>query len=107
MTVFYVETYVVKPDKIFEYMAFTKKFEAYMNNREDLFKEVKSHKVFMHLIGGKVGEFVEMTEFENLTDLEKWVNKLMQSDFVTTIHPEFVSFQVAGAYSTAIWNPVP
>jgi hypothetical protein len=102
-----VENYVIKLDKYFEFFAFAKKFEAYMHDHKDLFKEVKSHKFFMHSIGGKMGGFVEMTEFENLADLEKWQNKLMQSDFVTTIFPEFASFQVAGTYSTAIWNPVP
>jgi hypothetical protein len=41
MTVFMVETLVVKPDKMGDAAAFQKKFETLMKNRPDLFKEIK------------------------------------------------------------------
>jgi hypothetical protein len=46
------------------------------------------------------------TEFENLADVEKGINKLMKSDFMTTLYPEFASLIVAGSYSISIWNSV-
>ncbi len=107
MTIFLVETYVVKPDKLGEFTALYKKFEAYMKKRKDLFKEVKSHKIFSHLMGGSWGGYVEMTEFENFVDPEKWMNRIMQSDYMKTLYPEFMSLEVPGKHTMNIWNPFP
>lgn len=107
MTIFMVETYIVKLDKLGEFMAFLKKWETWMKKNPEVFKEVKSHKVFSHLLGGNLGGYVEMTEFENLADFEKWMNKFMKSDFMTTLYPEFASLQVPGTYSNNMWNSVP
>jgi len=107
MTVFLVETYIVKPDKLGEYMAFHKKFETWMKKHPELSKEVKSYKVFSHMLGGKWGGYVWMTEFENLADAEKNINKLMKSEFMTKLYPEWASLIVPGSYSIDIWNLVP
>jgi hypothetical protein len=107
MTIFSVETWIVKPDKLGEYMAVHKKFETWLKKHPELFKEVKSYKLFSHMLGGKWGGYVWMTEFENLADLEKGFNKLMKSDYMTTIYPEMASLIVPGSYSIDVWNPVP
>jgi hypothetical protein len=107
MTVFMVEKFILKPDKLGEYMALHKKYEAWMKTHPELFKEVKSYKVFSHLLGGNFGGYVGMTEFENLADGEKWNNKLVKSDFMTTIYPEWASLIVAGSYSIDVWSSVP
>jgi hypothetical protein len=107
MTIFSVETWVVKPDKLGEFPVWVKKWERWVKKHPEVFKEVKSHKVFSHMLGGNWGGYVYMTEFENLADFEKGLNKLMKSDFMTTLYPEFASLIVAGSYSINIWNPVP
>jgi antibiotic biosynthesis monooxygenase (ABM) superfamily enzyme len=107
MTVFMVETYVIKPDKLEEFTALLKKFETYMKKHPDLFKEMKSHKIFSQLFGGNWGGYVEMTEFENLTSFEKWMKRIMQSDYMKTIYPQFMSLEVSGTHSMNIWNSVP
>jgi hypothetical protein len=107
MTIFSVETFFVKPDKLGEFTAVLKKFETWMKKHPELFKEVKSLKVFSHMLGGNWGGYVYMTEFENLADFEKSMNKSMKSDFMTTLAPEFESLIVAGSYSISIWNSVP
>jgi hypothetical protein len=106
MTIFSVETWIVKPDKLGEFPAGVKKWETWVKKHPEVFKEVKSHKVFSHLLGGNWGGYVYMTEFENLADVEKGINKLMKSDFMTTLYPEFASLIVAGSYSISIWNSV-
>jgi hypothetical protein len=107
MTIFLAETYVIKPDKLEEFSTLFKKFETYMKKHPDLFKEVKSHKVFSQLLGGNWGGYVEMTEFENLTSFEKWMTRIMQSDYMKTIYPEFMSLEVPGKHSMNIWNSFP
>jgi hypothetical protein len=107
MTIFSVETWIVKPDKLGEFLAYLKKLETWMKKHPELFKEVKSVKVFSHMLGGNWGGYVYMTEFENLADFENSMNKSMKSDFMTTLAPEFESLIVAGSYSISIWNSVP
>ncbi len=109
MTIFMVETYVIKPEKQAEFTAYKekwKKFFAYKENRPQLFKEVKSYKMFAQMLGGNWGGFVEMWEFENLADLEKCFNKVMRSDYMTKLYPEFARLLVPATYSMNIWNSV-
>jgi len=107
MTIFLMETYVIKPDKLEEFTALLKKLETYMKKHPDLFKEVKSHKVFSQILGANWGGYVEMTEFENLTNFEKWMMRIMQSDYMKTVYPEYAVLEVPGMHSINMWNPVP
>jgi len=108
MTVFMVETYIIKPDKLGEFTAFIKKFETWMKKHPELFKEVKSHKLFSHLLGGNWGGFVEMWEAKSLADIEKVFNRVMQDkEYMTKIYPEVMALVVPGTHSINIWNPVP
>jgi hypothetical protein len=107
MTVFSVETWIVKPDKLGEHAALMKKMETWMKKHAPEFKEIKSYKVFSHLLGGKWGGYVWMQEYENVAESEKCFNKIMKSDFMTTLYPEFASLIVPGSYSIDMWNSVP
>jgi hypothetical protein len=108
MTIFVVETYVVKPDKLGEFAKATKDFEAFMKKRPDLFKETKSYKAYSHMLGGTWGGGVWMTEVESLADLEKGLKKQMQDkEFMTEVYAKFMALIVPGTYSLNIWTPVP
>jgi hypothetical protein len=105
-TVFVVETYVVKPDKLGEYAELAKKYVEWTKKRADLFKEVKSWKLFAHLYGGISGGYVEMWEFENLMDYEKAMNRLMQDkEFMTEFYTKVMAMMVPATYSVNVWNP--
>jgi len=107
MTVFMVETYVVKPEKQTEFTAWLKKYFTWIEKHPQLFKEVKSHKMFAQVFGGNWGGYVEMWEFENSADCEKCMNRAMQDkEFMTIIHVEFAAFVVPATHSISIWNPV-
>jgi hypothetical protein len=107
MTVFLVDTYVIKPDKLSEFTAFLKKYTEWEKKRLDLTKEVKSHKIFSHMLGGKWGGYVEMWEFENLADLEKFMNRVMQDqEWLATIYLEAARLIVPASESIDIWNSV-
>jgi hypothetical protein len=97
----------VKPDKLNEFMAFTKKYLAWMKERPDLFKEVKSYKAFSHMLGGTWGGYVEMIEFESLADLEKWLKRYdSDKEHMTKIWPEFPPLIVPGTFSMNLWTLV-
>ena len=101
-----MEKYDVKLDKLEEYTALLKKFEPYMKKRPDLFKGVKSHRVFRHMLGGSYGGCVEMTEMDSLADVEKFVNRAMaDKEFMTEIYAEFMALIVTETYSANIWTP--
>lgn len=79
-----------------------------MKKRPDLFKEVKSWKLFVQVLGGSFGGYVEMWEFDNMADGEKAMNRMMQDkEFMTAIYPEFASLLVPATHTISIWNPVP
>jgi hypothetical protein len=102
-----VETYVVKPDKLGEFTAFCKKKETYMKKRPDLFKEVKSHKLFSQMLGGNWGGYVEIWEAKSLADIEKVFNRVMQDkEYMTKINPEGNALIVPGTDSLNIWSSV-
>ena len=103
MSVFLVETYVIKPEKQGEFTAYKKKWKKFFAK---WLKELKSYKMFAQLFGGNYGGYVEMWVFENLANLEKFFSRVMQSDYATKLQPEFLALVVPGAYSMSIWNPV-
>jgi len=105
MTISMIATYVVKPEKMGEYMSYTKKCEAWIKSRQDLFKEAKSIKLFSH-VTGSFGGFVEMWEFESLSEMEKWIVKYMKDKDYATYHTEFMALIVPETYSINIWTSV-
>jgi len=107
MTVFLVETYVVKPDKLGEFTEFYKKSKTWMKKHPELFKEMKSHKLFSHMVGGKWGGFVEMLEAKSLAHIEKVLSGAIQDkEYKTKILPEFIALIVPGTHSVEIWDSV-
>jgi hypothetical protein len=106
MTIFTVETYVVRPDKLDEFTAFVKNWEAWTKERPELFKEAKSYKVFSHLLGGTWGGGAWMAEYESLADLEKLFNRLMADKEFMTKMAEWNAMILPGTYSINVWTPV-
>jgi hypothetical protein len=104
----YVETYVVKPDKMAEFAAYCKKHDALAKERPELFKEMKSFKRFGHLVGGKWGGITAMVEVEGWDDVGKLFGRLMQDkEYMTTLNSEWASIVVPGTDSISIWQPLP
>lgn len=108
MTVFRVETYVIKPEKQEKYMAIMKKWAAYIKKNKEKCKELKSWKLFSQMFGGNSGGYVEMGEFESLADSEKFMKRVFHGhdDLITTIVSEFTTCVVPGTYSVNMWNSV-
>jgi YesN/AraC family two-component response regulator len=108
MTIFRVETYVIKPEKQEEYMAIMKKWVAYIKKNKEKCQELKSWRLFSQMIGGNSGGYVEMGEFESLADFEKFMHRTFhgRKESITTIVSGFTNCVVPGTYSVNIWNSV-
>jgi hypothetical protein len=92
MTVFRVETYVVKPEKQEEYMVIMKKWAVYIKKNKEKCKELKSWKLFSQMIGGNSAGCVEMAEFESLAEFEKFMHGTFHGkEEITTIVSAFTT----------------
>lgn len=107
MTIFKVETYVIKPEKGEEYHAIIKKWTAYIKKNKEKCKELKSWKLFSQMIGDNIGSYIEMWELESLADYEKLMNRIMQDkEFRAMSSPFSKDCLVPATYSVSIWNSV-
>jgi hypothetical protein len=108
MTLFKVETYVIKPEKQEEYRTIMKKWAVYIRENEEKCKELKSWKLFSQMTGGKSGGYIEMGEFENLADYEKFMHRIFHGHdkFIAAIVSGFTTCVVPGTYSMNLWNSV-
>jgi len=71
LAVFSVGTYLVKPEKRKEFLSFQKRWLKYMKDHPETFGKAKSWKLLRQSIGGTYGGYVEMWEFDNLTEYAK------------------------------------
>jgi lipopolysaccharide/colanic/teichoic acid biosynthesis glycosyltransferase len=107
MTIFLVERFVVKPDKLAEFPTLVNKWKAMVKSRPELFKEMKSYKIYSDQLGGNWGGGTWMTEVESLAELEKAFNKVMGDKEYMTHMEEWYALIVLGTYSISVWSPVP
>jgi hypothetical protein len=106
MTIYVVETFVVKPDKADEWASVYKKYLALIKKHPDLHTEVKSYKVFNHWLGGSQGGTVVMWEMESIEDIPKRSRKLSgNKEFTDEIYPNFLNIMVPRSYSVNVWTP--
>ena len=108
MSVFSTFTYVVKFDAIGKNVALLDKFKGWVKKRPDLFRGLKSYRVFNKFAGGKFGEFVEMAEFETLSELQKCYGAVMaDKEYLSDYFPEMAEMIIPGTFGMEIWESVP
>lgn len=107
MAVVRIETYLIKPETRDEYMALMKKWEAYIEKNKEECKELKSWKLFCHMMGGSSYGYVEMWELDSLADYERLMHRIMKDkEFQSIISPFFRDCLVPVTYSANILNSV-
>ena len=106
MSVFVVETYVVKPEKREEFMSLWQRVLEYKEEKPELFGEVKSLNLFTQMFGGVAGAYIEMWEFDNMADLEKcWAREHKDEGFMK-IHQEFILLIDPATFSMKVWKSI-
>ena len=106
ITVFIVETYVVKPGKQGELMTLLKRIAEYKKENPEKFKEMKSKKIFSQMFGGISGGFIEMIEFDNMVDAEKYMAREEKDEEFMKLYQEAMLLLVPATYSMNVWKSV-
>ena len=106
MTVFVVETYVVKPEKQAELMSLLQKILEYKRENPETFKEMRSKKIFSQTFGGISGGYIEMNEFDSMADAEKYMTRISKDEGFMKLYQEAKLLLVPATYSLEVWNSV-
>lgn len=104
MTIFVVETCVIKPERTKEFRSLMQRVSEYKEKNPELFRDVKSWRLFRQTFGGTSGAYVSMWEFENLADLEKcWAKEEKDKGF-QKMHQELLQLIEPATFKMEIWT---
>jgi hypothetical protein len=105
MSIFVVETCMVKPDKIEAFKLLMERVRKYKQEKLELFKEVKSWKLYKQMFGGGIaGAYVSIWEYENLTDLDKnWAKEYEDEEFMK-MHQELMQIIDPATFRIEVWS---
>jgi hypothetical protein len=102
MSIFFVETYVVKAEKLEEFPQRLKEFIKYKEDHPDLFPGLKSWKLYRQRIGEPTGLYIEMWEYESLTHWEQ-DRTFEEDEGMKRISSGFHQLVEPATFSTSIW----
>jgi antibiotic biosynthesis monooxygenase (ABM) superfamily enzyme len=105
MAVFLVSTYVVKPDKRKEHLAWGKSLVASMREHPELFREVRELRVLSQKAGG-TQRYLAIWEFKDKADRKNWAKKLQKLKEGTDLTSGFMALVEPGTFSSSVWMPV-
>jgi hypothetical protein len=100
MTYLGVSTRVAKPERQADFMRFWTRCVDYMRRNPEMFRKVKSLKLCTQVFGGVSGAYVEMVEFESLTDQETLEKRLLQNEEAKRLFQEFNQFKDTTTHMT-------
>ena len=104
MGVVMVNTWVIKPEKQAEFTQMWKRYLKYVKENPEEFKELKSIKLFTQTFGGIYGAYVELVEYESLTDYEKLIVRILKDEGFMKIFQELMLLMEPGTFSLNVWN---
>ena len=104
VTIFVVETCVIKTERMKEFRLLMQRVSEYKEKNPELFREVKSWRLFRQMFGGTSGAYTSMWEFENLTHLEKcWAKEEKDKSF-QKMHQELLQLIEPATFNMEIWS---
>lgn len=106
MSIFLVETYVVKAEKRAEFTPALNEFLDYKKNHAPLFQGLKSWKLYKQDYGMVAGMMIEMWEFESLSEMEKIDARIFADEGMKKISANFHQLIEPATFSANIWKPV-
>ena len=106
MSIFRVETYVVKLEKGVEFASAMSEYLRYRDTHPDLFKGLKSFRILRQEYGAVTGMYMEIAEFDSLAELETTVNRVHQDKGTKKIIRRFYELLDPATLSDSIWRPV-
>jgi hypothetical protein len=104
MSLFMVDTYVVRTEKQGEFLQYIQRFSKYKNENPEKFKECKSWKIFRQAFGGISGAYIEMMEFDNMAEAEKWGARMRKDEVMMKFREQFMPLIDPASHSMNVWN---
>ena len=106
MSIFIVETYVVKSEQRDAFLSAVRRILTYKQEHPEKFQEMKSKRIFSQLFGGIVGGFIEMNEFDSLADAEQYMSRVFQDDEFIKLYHAAKLHLVPATYSLNVWKTI-
>jgi hypothetical protein len=105
MAVFEVDSYVLTENSQMKHEKIVQKIFDYGKKHPEVSKYVKSLRFFRQGIGGEpVGRFVLMTEFECLSNMEKFYTLLNKDEQWQRIKKDWASVIDSKTMNVSLWN---
>ena len=106
MSIVVTETYVVRREKTMEFTALLDEFLKFRKAYPQLFKGVKSWKLYKQDFGQPAGMYIEMWEYENLAKLEEINERIFSDESMKKINAAFHKLVEPATFSSSIWSEV-
>ncbi len=106
MTVFIIETFVVKPEKQSEFKSLMDKGLKYMKENPEKYKELKSWKMYTQTFGSISGAYIGQTEYDSLAEFEKLNARLSKDKESSKLSQEVNATIDMTTYTMSAWEPV-
>jgi len=106
MSIFNVDSYVVKSGKQEEFTAWLQTFRKYKEDHPEAFKGLKSWRLFHREYGGISGSYVSLLEFDSMTDLVRVMTWMQQDEQFLKIGRALELLMDPATYSSEIWSAV-
>jgi hypothetical protein len=106
MSVFVVESYVVKAEKRAEFEPALREFVEFKERNTELFSGLKSWKLYRQEFGAIGGMYIEMWEFENFEEMDRINRRIFSDKGMKRIQDGFHLLIDPATFSANIWVPV-
>ena len=106
MSVFVIETYVVEPGKQEKLMSLLQRIRKYKEENPESFKEMKLKRMFSQMFGGISGGYIEMNEFDNMAEAEKYRTRVSRDKGFMKLYQEAKLLLVPATYPLNVWKSV-
>jgi len=85
-----VGMYTVRQEKKEEFLALSKRISDHMKGSKLLSEAIKSRRLFTRCMGGTYGEFIDVWEFRNWTDYDKYLRSYAEDEVWGGFWKEFM-----------------
>jgi hypothetical protein len=106
VSVFVVETYVVRAEKLQDFDPALQEFLDFKDRNPALFEGLKSWRLLKQEFGGVSDMYVEMWEYENLAEMERVSEQIFADEGMSRIGKGFHQLVEPTSFTAAIWYPV-
>jgi hypothetical protein len=100
-----VETWNLKPDKLEDFESFFQRWKNLVNERPDLFEEIRSWNSY-RLVKGPEHSGMSLWEFDSVEDREKFRKKLRSDPELIELVSELGDYFDPDNHQEDMWRPV-